>query len=228
MASIKRDTTITGYQDFTREVYSLNNDRYFNMEDMLTQIQRFAMRGLKGIRKNNQEKIKTNLLISFSWFISLMNQLHIELEEEIWNRFPYLCSYCASCPCSCKETKPENRQKMAGDEAKRPKTLEDFQKMFGKIYPAVGRSLEHAGVHLAEELGEFSEAILYYRGLHKDSDFERIRVEAADLFSCFMGVFNSINVNMAEELSNMFSENCHVCKKAPCECNFTDIMGFKS
>ena len=75
MASIKRDTTITECQNFAREVYGLNNDRYFNIEDMLTQIQRFAMRGLKGIRKNSQEKIKTNLLVSFSWFMSLMNQL---------------------------------------------------------------------------------------------------------------------------------------------------------
>ena len=228
MASIKRDTTISECQNFAREVYGLNNDRYFNIEDMLTQIQRFAMRGLKGIRKNSQEKIKTNLLVSFSWFMSLMNQLHIELEGEIWKRFPYLCSYCGSCPCSCKETKPESRQNAAGDEAKKPKTLEEFQRMFQEIYPASARTLEHAGVHLAEELGEFSEAILHYRGLHKDSDFEKIRIEAADLFSCFMGVFNSTATNMAEELSRMFSQNCHVCKKAPCQCDFADIMGFKS
>lgn len=228
MASVKKDTSIVEYQNFVKEVYGLNNDRYFNTEDMITQIQRFAMRGLKGIRKKNREKIKTNLLISFSWFTSLMNQLHIELEGEVWKRFPYLCSYCASCPCSCGETKPESRQKTVGDEEKRPKTLEEFQTMFGEIYPADKRTLEDVGVHLAEELGEFSEAILYYRGQHKDSDFEKIRLEAADFFSCFMSVFNSTKINMAGELSRIFSENCHVCKKAPCECNFIDIMAFRS
>lgn len=197
------------------------------MGNMLTQIQRFAMRGLKGIRKNDPEKIKINLLISFSWFVSLMNQLHIDVEKELWKRFPYLCSYCASCPCSCKEKKPEKRQKVAIDENKKPKTLSEFQIMFNKIYPSEKRSLEHAGVHLAEELGEFSEAILTYRGLHKDEDFEKILFETADLLSCFIGVFNSINVNLAEALSVLFSENCHVCRKSPCECSFLDIMGFK-
>ena len=64
MASVQKDTTINKYQDFVREVYGLNNDRYFCVGDMLTQIQRFAMRGLKGIRKADRNKIKTNLLIS--------------------------------------------------------------------------------------------------------------------------------------------------------------------
>jgi NTP pyrophosphatase (non-canonical NTP hydrolase) len=228
MASIQKDTTINKYQDFIREIYGLNNDRYFSVGDMLTQIQRFAMRGLKGIRKADRNKIKTNLLISLSWFMSLVNQLHIKTEEEIWKRFPYLCSYCASCPCCCKEKHLKERQKVFIDENKRPKTLEEFQNMFKKIYPPESRSQEDAGIHLAEELGEFSEAILTYLGQHRDADFENIALEAADLFSCFMGVFNSAGINLAEELSLMFSENCHDCKKSPCQCSFLDIMGFKS
>lgn len=228
MASIKRDTTINGCQEFIQEVYGLNNDRYFSTEDMLTQIQRFTMRGLKGVRKKDQEKIKLNLLVAFSWFMSLLNQLHIEIEEEVWQRFPYLCSYCATFPCSCEQKHPEKRQKVVGDENKRPKTLEGFQKMFKELYPSEHRTLEDAGVHLAEELGEFSEAILFYRGQHNDSDFENITIEAADLFSCYLSVFDSAGINMAEELAKMFSENCHACKKNPCECNFVDIMGFKS
>ena len=150
-----------------------------------------------------------------------------KMEEEIWHRFPYLCSYCGKSPCSCVTTHPAERQKIAVDENKRPKTLAEFQVMFKEIYPSETRTLEHAGVHLAEELGEFSEAILFYRGRHKDADFERITLETADLFSCFMGIFNSIEVNVAEELARMFSENCHVCKKTPCECTFEYIMGFK-
>jgi len=228
MASVKKDTTITEYQNFIQEVYGLNNDRYFTAGDMLTQVQRFVMRGLKGIRKNNQEKIETNLLISLSWFVSLTNQLHIEIEKEIWQRFPYLCSYCANCPCSCKETHPKERQKTVEDEEKKPKTLEEFQTMFREIYSPQTRILEQAGIHLAEELGEFSEAMLNYHGQHKDADFEKVILEAADLFSCFMGVFNSIKVSMAEKLSKMFAENCHDCKKMPCQCNFMDIINYKS
>jgi len=100
--------------------------------------------------------------------------------------------------------------------------------MLNKIYPFEKRSIEHAGVHLAEELGEFSEAILTYRGECKKGDFERIKLEAADSLSCFIGVFNSLEINIAKELSTMFSNNCHICKNAPCTCNFIDIARFES
>jgi len=33
---------------------------------------------------------------------------------------------------------------------------------------------------------------------------------------------------MAKELSIMFSNNCHICKNAPCTCSFIDITKFKS
>ena len=228
MASIKKDTTIKEYQSFVKEIYGLNNDRYFNVEDMLTQIQRFTMRGLKGIRKKNIEKTKENLLISTSWFMSILNQLHIDIEDEIWKRFPYVCSYCAGCPCSCAATRPENRQKVTIDDNKRPKTLKEFQDMFKKIYPPENRTIADAGIHLAEELGEFSEAILSYRGQHNDNVFDQVALEAADLFSCYIGVFNSADIDLAEELSKYFSENCHDCKKNPCECNFKHIIEYKS
>jgi len=228
MAFVKKDTTIKEYQNFIKEVYGLSNERYFSLEDMVINIERFIMKGLKGIRKGDKEKIKINLLIANSWFTSVMNQLHIDLENEVWKRFPYLCSYCASCPCLCKEKRVESRQKVLVDEKKRPKTLEEFQNMFKEIYSPQKRSLEHAGVHLAEELGEFSEVILIYRGERREEDFEEIKLEAADLFSCFMGVFNVLGINVAKELSVMFSNNCHVCKNAPCTCSFTDITRFKS
>ena len=228
MASVKQNTTIRDYQNFVSEVYGLSNDRYFNLWDMITNMERFIMRGLKGIRKKDTMKTKNNLLIAFSWFMSIMNQLHIDIEEEVWKRFPYLCSYCASCPCSCSERKLKKREIVPMDENKRPKTLEEFQDMFNKIYPTKKRTVEHAGVHLAEEAGEFSEAILAYRGGHEDKDFKNIELEAADLFSCIISVFNSLETSVAKELSVMFSNNCHVCKNAPCTCNFKDITNFKS
>ncbi|HDZ54845.1 MAG TPA: hypothetical protein ENI19_00570 [Candidatus Nealsonbacteria bacterium] len=228
MASVTQHTTINEYQDFVQKVYRLPNDRFFSSWDMLTNIERFITRGLKGIRKEDRDKTKVNLLISFSWLMSMMNQFHIGLENEVWKRFPYLCSYCASCPCSCKKNKVGKRQKVFVDEEKRPKTLKDFQVMFSEIYPSETRTLEHVGIHLAEEIGEFAEAILAYRGGHKEEDFNNIPLEAADLFSCFMGVFNSIEESMAKELSIMFSNNCYMCKNAPCTCSFKTIAEFKS
>jgi NTP pyrophosphatase (non-canonical NTP hydrolase) len=228
MASVKENTTIKEYQDFVKEVYGLPNDRYFGLWDMISNLERFMMRGLKGIRKNDKKKTKINLLITFSWFMSVMNQLHIDIENQVWKRFPYLCSYCGSCPCSCKEEGIDKRQNIFIDDTKKPRTLKEFQDMFNEIYPAEKRTVEHAGVHLAEEAGEFSESLLTYRGGHKDEDFNNLEMEAADFFSCIMSVFNSLGVNMAKELSVIFSNNCHICNKAPCVCNFKDITSFKS
>jgi len=229
MPSVKRDSTIKEYQNFTKEVYGLPNDRQFSAWEMLSNVQRFLTRGLKGIRKKDNDKSKINFLISFSWLVSLMNQLRIDLEDEIWKRFPYLCSHCRNCPCVCKEKHiTERHQNILRNEAKRPKTLTEFQNMFEKIYPSKKRTTEHAGIHLAEELGELSEAMLVYHGSHQNEDFEKIPLEAADVFSLYMDVFNSLKINMANELSGLFYDNCHVCHKAPCQCAFTFITKFES
>lgn len=228
MASVKQNTTIKEYQSFVKEVYGLPNDRYFSLWDMVSNVERFMMRGLKGIRKNDKEKAKINLLVAFSWFASIINQLHIDIESQIWKRFPYVCSYCGSCPCFCKGKDIKERQNISVDESKRPKTLEGFQDMFNKIYPTEKRTIEQAGIHLAEEAGEFSEVLLIYRGGHRDEDFKKLELEAADFFSCIMSVFNSLKIRMAGELSVIFANNCHMCKNAPCTCNFKDITDFKS
>lgn len=229
MASVKPTTTILEYQNFVQQVYGLPNMRNYSVGNLLTNMERFAMRGLKGIRKKDREKTKTNLLISFSWLMSIMNQFHINIEDEIWNRFPYLCSYCGICPCTCKEKKVKKRELFnTKKNTLKPKTLTDFQAMFKRIYPLETRSLEHAGIHLAEELGEFAEGVLTFRGEHKETDFGRIPKEAADYFSCLMGVFNSIDVAVSKELSILFSNNCHVCKNAPCTCSFELVSRFKS
>ena len=228
MPLVKPDTTIKEYQEFVKDGYGLPDDRYFSANDMMVNIERFLTRGLKGIRKGDLEKTKVNLMISLSWFMSLMNQMHIDVEEEIWKRFPYLCSYCGTCPCSCKAQKIQTRQGVKIDNDKRPKTLKEYQEMFNMIYPAKSRTLAIAGVHLAEEVGELAEKMLAFRGRHEDSDFTHVCIEAADLLSCFLATFNSLDVDLSKELSTIFFDNCHKCHDAPCTCTFTDIANFKS
>lgn len=228
MPSLERSASINDYQNFVRYVYGKPNDLHFDSSDMVANVQRFAMRALKGVRKNNKKKTRINILISLSWFMSLLNRLHIDLEGGVWNRFPYKCSYCGSCPCSCKAEKIAQRKIVKADDSKKPTTLEGFQEMFESIYPAKSRTLEHAGVHLAEEIGEFAEAFLSYKGAHDDAYLKNISEEATDVFACFMGVCNSYGINVAEELSKIFYENCHECNKTPCECSFQTVINYSS
>lgn len=228
MATVLPDASIEQFQLFVKEVYEIPNNRHFELGEMLNNMQRFGMRGLKGIRKGDLERTKKNMIISFSFFMSILNRLRINVEEEIWQRFPYVCSYCNSCPCECKEIKPEHRMKIDVDSSKRPKTMSQFQKMFGRIYPTHSRTLEHAGVHFAEEMGEFSEAIWAYRGNRSAEDFKEVMLEAADYFSCLCGVFNSIDMDLGEEIAKFYPNNCHKCGNAPCACSYEMIRNYKA
>jgi NTP pyrophosphatase (non-canonical NTP hydrolase) len=184
------------------------------------------MRGIKGIRKGNKEKVKKNLLIALSWYTSLMNRLHINMEENIWNRFPYLCSYCGTSPCSCKAEKVISRRTVVSNNHLKPRTIEDYQVMFQNIYPKESRTPTDVAIHLAEETGELSEAFQIYMSNREDDELDNIHKEAADFYSCIMGIFNSFDINCAEELSLMFEHNCHVCKNAPCTCGFKFVKEF--
>ena len=100
--------------------------------------------------------------------------------------------------------------------------------MFAEIYPPERRTLEDVGVHLAEEMGEVSEAIHYYLGDHSNKQFDEVRKEAADYISCIMGIANSAKFDIAKELAAIFDDNCHVCHQSPCTCSFTFVAQFKS
>jgi NTP pyrophosphatase (non-canonical NTP hydrolase) len=220
--------SLRDFQTFIGGVYALPDDRLYSIWDLLTQQQRFTMRALKGIRKGNQEKIKLNLLIAFSWLMAIANRLHLDLDAETWQRFPALCSYCGHSPCVCKSIKPAERLKVLIDESKRPKAISDMQKMFASIYPASSRTIADAGVHLAEEMGEVSEAIHNFLGEHKADQFSEVALELADFVSCAMGLANSADIDMAKDLSEMYKEGCHVCHKAPCQCTFSSVATLKS
>lgn len=221
--SFGQNQSLGDFQELIRKIYSLPDDRLYSLEDLLVQQQRFTMRALKGIRKKDPEKVKINSLIAFSWLMAIANRLHVDLESEVWERFPGACSYCGQQPCACKQTKPKSRKKLKAASHLKPRKLSDIQIMFQNIYPSSSRTLADAGVHLAEEMGELSEAVHNYLGQHKMKLFDEVRLEAADYVSCFLGVANSSEINVAAELEAMFFRNCHECHKAPCVCSFVSV-----
>lgn len=113
----------------------------FCIEDLLAHKQRFSMRALKGIRKKDARKLKTNLVIAFSRLMSVVNRLHIDPDDAVWGRFFYLCLYCGKKPCAYKVIKPKKRAKITKNSL-RPATLKEYQKIFFMIYPPKSRGLE--------------------------------------------------------------------------------------
>ena len=220
---------LSEFQQMIGKIYGRPDDQMFSLYDLLSNQERFTMRALKGIRKGSAEKLKTNLLISFSWLMSVANRLHINTEEVVWSRFPYKCSYCGLLPCACREIKQDFRSDTTSESGRSaPNSIGEYQRMFAAVYPPQKRDLVVAGIHLAEEMGEMSEAVHNFAGEHKQQQFENIRDELADYISCIFGVANSANIDLESELKEFFKDNCHVCHKAPCECNFAYVATFNS
>jgi NTP pyrophosphatase (non-canonical NTP hydrolase) len=232
------------FQDMVWNIYGLADDRLYSNWDLISNMERFTMWGLKGIRKgkigdliipsqlertpNPAESfsnvystigLKFNLLLGAAWLFALTSRLHIDLEEQVWQRYPYYCPYCGQLPCNCKDWKGPRATPTPPNKAK-PATLSDLQKMLEEIYPAKNRTLEHAGVHWAEELGELSEAWHLFEGTHKQKHFQQLELEAADYFTHFLTVANSAGFNFAEDFYKLIPEKCHVCGKKQCVCNF--------
>jgi NTP pyrophosphatase (non-canonical NTP hydrolase) len=221
-----KEQSLRDFQAIIDEIYGLTDDRLYSLWDLLTQQQRFSMRALKGIRKQNNKQIKINLIIAFCWTMTIANRLHIDLEDEVWRRFPNMCSYCGKAPCVCKKDKVSKRRKIKSSSTDRPENMQAMQEMFENIYPRKSRNIADAGIHFAEETGEVSESVQNYLGQHKSNLFGATKLELADYISCTFGVANSAKIDIAEELSKLFYKNCHVCHKAPCECTFTSIAKF--
>ncbi len=230
MAKFTKDQSIKDFQRFIREVYSVTNDRLYSTWDLLTHIQRFAMRGMKGVRRNDKKKIEQNLLISFAFLMAVANRLHIDAEEELWWRFPGLCPYCGRVPCTCRHGKrPSNRKKKLIESIDgRPQSLNDYQKLFDQIYPAKGTSLVNTSIHFAEEVGELAEAVQTFSGRHTRKHFDDVLLELADLVSNVFTFANSAKINLAESLEKMYSDSCNVCHKSPCVCHFAKVAVMKS
>jgi len=228
MSKFSSNQSLGDFQNLVSDIYSLPDDRLFSLWDLVSNQERFTMRALKGIRKGNTDKIKTNLLIAFSWTMAVANRLKIDVEEAVWSRFPARCTYCGGSSCVCKKIKSAKKTKFKRKVELKPGSLAGFQKMFEAIYPSSSRNLFEAGVHLAEEMGEQSEAIHRFLGEHKKNLFKEIEVEIADYISCIFGVANSANIQIAKGLEKMYWKNCHVCHELPCECNFSSVGKFKS
>lgn len=228
MTGFNRNNSIFHFQELVHRIYSIPDDRFFSLWDLLANHERFAMRALKGIRKKDRKKLRLNLAIAFSWMMTISNRLHIDVEKVIWNRFSFACSYCKSVPCACTKNKSFRKIIFSKKFSKKPRTLADFQEMFFLIYPPQRRTLEEAGIHLAEEIGELSEAVLCYFGEHRKKQFEQIGIEIADYASCVFGVANSAEINLANELARMFYKGCQACHKIPCGCNFSFVGKYKS
>jgi len=223
MAKFLQTDSLADFQKLTDVLYTAPDDKLFSLFDLVSILARYSMRTIKGIRKGDMVLTKDSLLKALSWLMTVANRLKIDLDQALWKRFPGVCSYCGDAPCVCQERHVKKRVKIREEHGKKPRTLEATQSKMAEIYPRASRTLEHAGIHLAEEMGEVSEAIRRHYSAPEEKHFASIKSELADYLSCLYNIANSADINVAEELAHRYHNNCYDCHTVPCSCDPTKV-----
>jgi NTP pyrophosphatase (non-canonical NTP hydrolase) len=210
--------SLSQLQELNRRLYAVKNDRScYDPPIMASKMSQHATSILKAVRKGEIKPISYHVSMVFSWSMALANRLHLNMEEEIWKRFPGICTYCNRPTCGCGNKRPKNRKKVPVDPRLRPASCHGYQKMFAVIYP---QTLAEAASHLAEEVSEVGKAIDDYIGTHAKACFDHIILELADVFSTLFAVATNAGYDLATEMEKWFKKGCPGCKLSPCDCEY--------
>src|SRR4051794_7658296 len=127
---------------------------------------------------------------ALGWYFPLLSKLRIRsVEELVFRKFPNVCPYCRKAPheeAACKQVKGTTKtlnhdevvQTFKTNWPNRPAGLNEWQSMFGRIYPRSIGDVGRSSLGLFEELGELAEAVPVYE-MHP----QYFLGEAADTFS---------------------------------------------
>lgn len=172
---------------------------------------------------------------SVAWWLALCGKVGVKsVEDMLWAKFPYFCTYCQQNPhdpdeCAEKKDKyqgpPWELLAQLGTKNERPKSLGDWQRMFSSIYPA--QQTEEFGPsfgRLTEELGELAEALRIFPAAPG-----YFLSEASDVFAWLMHIQNIIDqkkrtpkVDRGLILETAFCyaypDRCLDCNQSKCSC----------
>lgn len=214
-----KNLSLKGFQEFNRDVYRVQNDRNYSNPQMVSRMHRYSTRVQKAVRKDDTEHLHYWLCMAFSWSLALGNRFHLDLDDEMWKRFPGICPYCKDTRCSCHKQRPAERSRDLTAAIDRPKTLRGYQQMFAVIYGH--NTLRDAAEHLNEEIGEVDEAVEHYLGTHNPVLFEEIVIELVDAVTNMFAVATCMKLDLAVETEKVFKNGCPKCFDIPCKCGYT-------
>lgn len=147
------------------------------------------------VNRDHDDQILDIIPRLFKWFSILYAKSGIKLpvSDMIWNKFPGICPYCKHSSCGCMFSKERFNyydlvKKAEETRDFKPKTLDEWQGLFEKIYSRNGDyKMEKNVSHLFEELSELSEV---HRLHFIEADKDLVGMELADVFSWIMGFAN--------------------------------------
>lgn len=174
---------------------------------------------------------------AIAWWFALCGKVGVKnVADLLWGKFPAVCPYCQQSPHApdeCAERKAASKgpvwsqlEGLTRDHAdRRPRTLAEWQRMFGAIYPASSTDdVSKTFAKLMEEMGELAEAVRVFPAAPG-----YFLSEAADVFAWLMKISNLDDAGAAiprkvrgdrlqEALARGYPGRCLDCSAAVCTC----------
>ena len=197
-------------------------------------------------RNYDIEGSKKTIAKIVAWYFALCNRYNFEAENIIWTKYPNVCPRCLEDICQCDQDHlvPVDEDKLKAivfeNKSSIPKNVNDWQLMFGKIYPPKLDRNNMAGLQVKdiiasiyarifEELAEVAECVAldsYCDPLKK----EYLCNELADVFAWINSLCNALNYyyntdefNLENIILNTYPHACNKCSEPRCVCAKGDL-----
>ncbi len=228
----------------TKDAQKFIEQLYPNTDRDTSYIYGYAVRHVGYLSKALTQKkpAKTEFVRAVSWLLALANDLSIQIEDVILQRYPGVCPYCISTHCECITTgkKPKNGMYayqipeelfyLSQPLMRTPYSLQKIADLVSNIYPnnyttwdAIG-AWKHTS-KFSEEIAEIHEAFSKY--FAKTKPIEAVAEEFADLFAWILTAWRITHSgeNIDEAFITYYTHGCPVCARSEnCNCaRFSDL-----
>lgn len=222
-------SNIIRLDDLYKMVSHIYSEQNFNRSVSATLCHFVEVCGMLTIHDRRKRKqgidVTDALCKALGWYFPLLAKMRVKsVEDIVFRKFPTVCPYCRCAPhddSNCKlvrgteETVSHQAVQRFYKEkySEKPISLDEWQKMFQKIYPRQVDDRGRSTIGLFEEIGELAEAVRVFERHPK-----YFAGEAADAFSYLMGIANEHKLRMAQEERVEFSFEAEFLARYPGLC----------
>lgn len=219
MSTPQKPDTLNEWQEMFKQIYGQNNNTLSPVR-MWLHLMEEAGEVARDMRKEDYVSLLHDLPDVFAWLCTFSNQMGINVEQAVWEKYPNICPYCLrtnNCVCiaegfSSYDSRRLNRYRKNNS---KPHSLESWEEMFRSIYGNVNRILSRAsiGFHLMEEIGEVA-------SLLRRDDFDSYSIEIADVFAWLVAIPMKMPElgTLSEMAWSVYPGMCKRCRLHICGC----------
>lgn len=212
--------TIGNLVKLTEEIYGLQDDRLYDLEDLFYYQQKWLLRYINDKKHGRTTKSVENLMVSIAWYFAVVSRFEIDLQAMLAKRYSWKCPFCLEIPCNCQKSENRQAQKTGRPVSGKPKDLVGWQKVIEKIYPK--ESVEFKNLEILRGQDIFHQTFRQFRQASGKRNLHEIEIASTDYFVELIKVANNLEIDISAEFSKLFRAGCFVCHKTPCECFYNE------